>query len=133
MPDILPEESNEPAISCVEACCAPFKQVFTLRDTVLLQTLMRPMLWLSLTLSIASIALRCKAEAARAEADDYEISGPANHFTAESDFASSTISVDALNGDAALDRCDHRLHVARGHGLKIRLEILRAHLRGRRG
>ena len=86
---VLPEVPGACSESSFRAAVSPLLQVFALRDTVLLQTLKRPMLWLSLAMSVASVALRCKSEARHVEADEWH----RNYFEAETAVIASTISM----------------------------------------
>jgi hypothetical protein len=86
---VLPDEPGACSTSCFHTAMSPLLQTFELRDTVLLQTLKRPVLWLSLALSFVSVALRCSSEARHVEADEWHH----NYFEAETAFIASTISM----------------------------------------
>ena len=83
------EEAIACNASCFHAAIGPLRQSFALlfdRDTVMPEVLKRPLLWLSLLLSMLSVALRCHAEF-----EDYEASHM--YFAVETAFIASTISM----------------------------------------
>ena len=77
--------------TCSERCwifSSPLRQTFTWRDTVFQNVFMRPNLWIGLVLSLISVSVRCAWE----EAED-EIAADGNHFAAEVEVMSTTISM----------------------------------------